>query len=258
MAIRNGSSVNSGQAFLGEGENGEEENLQKQVDQNSVIQSPTASTISSRTSGSRRVFNEMATGSSRNSSRHARYKNHNNRTHLNHIRTRRRGNNGEFFPGEESNDDDDSSDEILLRPEGMQVNIPNHVQPNLIEDRDTHEGDDPKKRELNLIEVYSQGVIEPPEETTRITIMNCVRSTIVPNVKFLTSSKAFGSFEQPNFANSECWVNKLFANIPTLARLSDGTKARTWMTYKAKIREQFSLHRSGVTLKIKRKFMEGK
>ena len=77
-------------------------------------------------------------------------------------------------------------------------------------------------------------------------------------MKFVSTSKAFGSFEQPDFTDNNCWVNKLFANIVTLRGASDKMKAEVWMTYRAKIKEQFSLHRSSSTLKIKRKFLDGK
>ena len=240
---------------------------QSDGDQNSA----NGSSVSSRTNaGSRRSFVELNASNSRHSLSSGR-------------RDRRRINTGERVIGRNtrsgdylSEDESEEADNEMRRgyqeqgenttrdggdtqhPEGMQLNIPNAFQQNHANNRDTHEGDDTRKRELNLIEIYSQGVIEPPEESTKITIMNCVRSTIIPNVKFLTSGKAFGSFEQPNFADSECWVNKLFSNIPTLAGVSDGTKAKTRMTYRTKIREQFSLHRSAKSLQIKRKFLEGK
>ena len=80
---------------------------------------------------------------------------------------------------------------------------------------------------------------------------------ILPKVKFLAGGKGFGSFEQPDFTNPSCWVNKVFDRMPHLKNASDKMKAEIWMTYHSKIKEQFSLHRSGVTLRIKKAFMAG-
>ena len=123
---------------------------------------------------------------------------------------------------------------------------------------DTREGDDIDKRKLNLMKVYSQGLTVVRNENTKTTILNSVRSIIIPHVKFVTTGKVFGSFEQPDFTDDNCWQNKLFGNIVTLRGASDKMKAEVWMTYRAKIKEQFSLHRSSTTLKIKRKFLDGK
>lgn len=123
---------------------------------------------------------------------------------------------------------------------------------------DTREGDDIDKRKLNLMKVYSQGLTVVRNDNTKTTILNSVRSIIIPHVKFVTTSKVFGSFEQPDFTDENCWQNKLFGNIVTLKGASDKMKAEVWMTYRAKIKEQFSLHRSSTTLKIKRKFLDGK
>ena len=64
-------------------------------------------------------------------------------------------------------------------------------------------------------------------------------------------------FEQPDFSNQNCWANKVFDRIGNLKHASDSKKAEVWMTYRAKIKEQFSLHRSSVTLKIKNVFIKG-
>ena len=114
------------------------------------------------------------------------------------------------------------------------------------------------RRHMQLIKVYSQGSTLNKNETTLRTLTKSLRKIILPEVKFLEGSKVFGLFEQPDFTDPNCWQNKLYANIPSLRDANDSIKAEVWMTYKAKLKEQFSLHRSGVTLKIKRKFEEGK
>ena len=94
-------------------------------------------------------------------------------------------------------------------------------------------------------------------ESTLRTLSKSLRKVIIPHVKFVQCSKVFGAFDQPDFTSPECWHNKLFGNIPSLCNATDEMKAQVWMTYRAKLKDQFSLHRSGVTLKIKRKFKEG-
>ena len=123
---------------------------------------------------------------------------------------------------------------------------------------DTREGDNVIHRKRNLMNVYGEGRGTVYNDNTMRILTNSVRKVIIPQIKFVSSKKGFGSFDQPNFADRTCWVNKLFANITTLKMASDRMKAEIWMTYKTKIKEQFSLHRAAATLKIKRKFMEGK
>lgn len=115
-----------------------------------------------------------------------------------------------------------------------------------------------EQRQMKLIKVYSQGSSLAKNDTTLRTLAKSLRKVILPQVKFIQSSKVFGSFEQPDFTDNHCWQNKLYATIPSLNNASDTLKADVWMTYRAKLKDQFSLHRSGVTLKIKRKFEQGK
>ncbi len=90
------------------------------------------------------------------------------------------------------------------------------------------------------------------------TLAKAIRKIIIPQLKFVQSGKLFGSFEHPDFTDQHCWVNKLLDSILQLHAANDTVKAEIWMTYRKGIKEQFSLHRSSVTLKIKRNFFEGK
>ena len=126
-------------------------------------------------------------------------------------------------------------------------------------DRDTFNTDNPEARKLTLIQQYGRGKSSNIiNEATMKSLTRAIRLVIIPKVKFLPGGKGFGSFEQPDFTNPNCWVNKVFDRIANLKNASDKKKADVWMTYRTKIKEQFSLHRSGVTLKIKNAFCEGK
>ena len=118
--------------------------------------------------------------------------------------------------------------------------------------------EDRSTRQMELVRVYSQGNKLIKNESTMRTLAKSLRKVIIPQVKFVQCSKVFGSFDQPDFTSAQCWQSKLFSNIPSLNNATDEMKAQVWMTYRGKLKEQFSLHRSGVTLKIKRKFEEGK
>ena len=127
------------------------------------------------------------------------------------------------------------------------------------EDTTNPEEEDRSKRQMELIRVYSEGTQLLKNDTTLRTLTKSLRKLIIPHVKFVQcSNKVFGSFDQPDLTSADCWQNKLFSNIPSLNNARDEMKAQVWMTYKSRLKEQFSLHRSGVTLKIKRKFEEGK
>ena len=126
-----------------------------------------------------------------------------------------------------------------------------------VSDREGTMGDR-STRQMELVRVYSQGNKLIKNESTMRTLAKSMRKVIIPQVKFVQCSKVFGSFDQPDFTSAQCWQNKLFSNIPSLNNATDEMKAQVWMTYRGKLKEQFSLHRSGVTLKIKRKFEEGK
>ena len=122
----------------------------------------------------------------------------------------------------------------------------------------SHNTDSRSRRQMSLIKSFSEGRTLTRNENTMRILMKNVRKLILPEVKFVPTNKGFGTFEQPDFTDDNCWMNHLFANIPTLKNATDTMKAEVWMTYKSKIKNEFSLHRSAVTLKIKRKFSEGK
>ena len=124
---------------------------------------------------------------------------------------------------------------------------------------DTFSGDDTEVRKMTLIQQYARG--RPTtnlNEATMRSITKAIRLVIIPKVKFLPGGTRFGSFHQPDFTDPNCWVNKVYDRIANLKNASDRKKADIWMTYRNKIREQFSLHRSGITIKIKKAFLQGK
>ena len=147
---------------------------------------------------------------------------------------------------QDDSDDDDNGEETLEASGGRS------------EDEEEERGRERTKRQMELIKLYSQNTKLNKNDTTLRTLSKSLRKIIIPHVKFVQSSKVFGSFDQPDFTSSDCWQNRLFGNIPSLSNATDEMKAKVWITYRSKLKEQFSLHRSGVTLKIKRKFEEGK
>ena len=122
----------------------------------------------------------------------------------------------------------------------------------------TNANDRQEQRRLVLIKAFSSGDTENFNISTMKSINRAVRLVAIPRIKFLPGSKAFGSFDQPNFSDPSCWVNKVFDRSSNLKNASDKKKAKILTTYKHKIREQFSLHRSGVTSRIKVEFRKGK
>ena len=60
----------------------------------------------------------------------------------------------------------------------------------------------------------------------------------------------------PDLTCDECWVNKIFEEIDMKKSLLQ-CKAEVWMTYRHKVKELFGLHRAGVTIKIKKEFIQG-
>ena len=126
------------------------------------------------------------------------------------------------------------------------------------QESDTFDGDDTEVWKMTLIQQYARG--RPTtnlNESTMRSITRTIRLVIIPKVKFLLGGTGFGSFHQPDFTNPNCWVNKVYDRIANLKNASDRKKADIWMTYRNKIKEQFSLHCSGTTLKIKKAFLKG-
>ena len=124
--------------------------------------------------------------------------------------------------------------------------------------KDTTDGDNVNQRKLNLIMVYNRGTKKEYSSIVMKMLARCVCLDILPKMKFVQYGKAFGSFDQPNFLDKKCLVNNLCSNIPVLNKGSDHYKAETWMTYHAKINEQFYLHRSAKSARIKSNFLKGK
>ena len=115
------------------------------------------------------------------------------------------------------------------------------------------------ERKIRLIEEYSKGRANTVvNEITMKSLTRAIRLVIIPKLKFIAGGRGFGSFEQPDFTQPNCWVNKLFDKIANLKTASDQKKAEIWMTYRKKIKEQFSLHRSAKTHKLKSAFLKGK
>ena len=122
---------------------------------------------------------------------------------------------------------------------------------------DTTDKDSPGRRKLLMLKVFGEGVGHRRADNTQKCINTVVRNTILPKMKFVPTGSGLGSFDKPDFTDSKSWVNILFKKIPSLENLSDGMKCKVWITYRAKIKEQFSLHRAGVTLKIRINFIKG-
>ena len=128
---------------------------------------------------------------------------------------------------------------------------------NIEDAEDTTNSDSPDKRRMVLIKAYGCGVKRAFNTSTMNSINKAIRKLAIPNIKFLPTTKSFGGFEQPDFADPNCWVNKIFEFI-NMSNSSDKKKAQIWMTYRHKVKEQFSLHRSSATSKIKMTLMKGK
>ena len=123
---------------------------------------------------------------------------------------------------------------------------------------DTTAEDETPRRRLVMIKAYSDNIGQLHQDNTMRSINRVLRQMVLPKMKFLDNTNKFGSFNRPDFTDTNSWVSKLFAKIPALDRATDRTKCQVWITYKAKIKEQFGLHRSSVTLKIKRAMIAGK
>ena len=114
------------------------------------------------------------------------------------------------------------------------------------------------QRKMVLIQKYSDGKTMSFNKSTLQSINRAVRKVLLPRMKFLSNLKCFGSFEQPDFSDPNCWVHRVFNELSTLKNAPDKKKAEIWMTYRSKLKEQFSLHRSSITSQIKLNFVKGK
>ena len=88
-------------------------------------------------------------------------------------------------------------------------------------------------------------------------ILQSTAQSLQPQFWF-DGNKGFGSDEQPNFTDDNFWGNKLYERIRGMSTATDGTKAKTWITYKDDIKGVLASHRSNSTVKIKNRFEEGK
>ena len=115
-----------------------------------------------------------------------------------------------------------------------------------------------EKRRMKLIEKYNVGKPAKFCQSTLTTMNRVVRTVLIPQMKFVSKSKQFGSFEQPDFEDETCWVHKIFDKLGSLKNASNDTKAAIWMQYRNKVKEQIGLHWSTVTKHLKTTFVRGK
>ena len=123
---------------------------------------------------------------------------------------------------------------------------------------DTYEGSDPIARKALMLDTYTEAIGDEKNENTQRCINEALWGTILPKKKFVDEGDGFGRFDRPDFRDSKNWVSILYKKIPSLDLLSDRMKCKVWITYRKKIKEQFSLHRSAITLKIQKAFVDGK
>ena len=115
-----------------------------------------------------------------------------------------------------------------------------------------------ERRKMLLLEKYGTGKTMDYNKSTLQSFNRAVRKVLLPRMKFVSNSKSFATFEQPDFSDSNCWVHRVFDQLGALNNYSDSKKAEIWMTYRNKIKDQFSLHRSNVTTQLKTVFVKGK
>ena len=122
---------------------------------------------------------------------------------------------------------------------------------------DTMEGDKIELRLQVLNHTYNERYKLPFVQQNFDSIKASFKRVIQPQMKFYRVGDGFGSIEKPNFTDPNQWYSRLFADIVTFKDMSDGMKAKTWLTYKSKIKELFSMHRSRMTNAIRSRFIEG-
>ena len=123
---------------------------------------------------------------------------------------------------------------------------------------DTTTGDDMLRRKVVMIDAYTEGVGHTKCNNTQKCINTVLRGAILPKKKFVEEGETFGRFEKPDFRDESSWVSIMYKKIPSFEMMTDRMKCKVWITYRKKIKEQFSLHRSAVTLKIQNAFIQGK
>ena len=113
-------------------------------------------------------------------------------------------------------------------------------------------------RKMNIIQVYAKGDALVKDSELEADMKKNFRSVLLPTIKFIQTGKNFGSFEQQDLTDPSCIASRLFSAFPAIANESDATKARYWITYRAKLKEVVSMHKAKATLIMKRKIMNGK
>ena len=114
-----------------------------------------------------------------------------------------------------------------------------------------------ESQKVELLGIYQSGVKKEFHKSTLQSITKAIRKIVLPKIKFLPGTKGLGGYDMPDLTSEDCWVHKIFEEI-NMGKSTMKTKAEMWMTYRNKVREQFGLHRSAVTMKIKKKFNDGK
>ena len=111
---------------------------------------------------------------------------------------------------------------------------------------------------MKLIQKYTTGEPAAFSESTLQSINKVVRSVLIPRMKFIETSKRFGTFEQPDFSDDTCWVHRVFDKLGALKNATETRKAEIWMAYRTKISKQFGVHRANITAYLKTTFIKGK
>ncbi len=178
-------------------------------------------------------------------------------------------------PETDRGNDDDSvqSDEQLENPDeinGAGMDNGNHLHEknneriltydNIEEnvEKDTTETDDDEVRRKTLVRTYNQKLAEVYNADT----MNAIKRTmdlhkVLNKVKFVRAGDELGTFKMPDFTNEECWQSIVW-NSMSFQNLSDGRKARKWMTYSPYIKKLFSDYKTSVTSNQKEAFLKCK
>lgn len=126
-----------------------------------------------------------------------------------------------------------------------------------VEIDDTDCTDDVNSRKMNISRWYDKGTTMEKTKESKATVRRAFRNFILPQMKFIKQGRNFGSFEQPDFTNNNCFVNHLFKAMPEIQDQSDRYKACYWNTYKGVCKQQMSQHRSSVTHAQKQNFIKG-
>ena len=157
------------------------------------------------------------------------------------------------LPGQTSTSDDSSLMDNGDQDTSFSSSVEGSAQSHIVQTALTRE-----RRKMKLIEKYSTGRTTEYSKSTMQSINSAVRKVLIPRMKFVSTQKHFGHFEQPDFSDESCWVHRVFDQLGNLKRANDMVKAEIWMTYRHKVKEQFSLHRSMVTNQLKTSLIKSK